>query len=199
MSVLHLDDLDLGPGDVLILVDVQNDFLPGGAMAVPRGHEVIAPLNRAIAAFRRRRLPIFATRDWHPADHRFRNTLPRHCVMGTRGARFAGSLALSSDVHIVSKGADGEAYSGFQGTALKDRLRAVGARHVFCGGLATEYAVRATCIDALDRDFTASILLDAVRALDAQPGDGDRAIAELLALGVLPSEAGAHHVVERRV
>jgi nicotinamidase/pyrazinamidase len=177
------------PGDALIVVDVQNDFLPGGALAVPAGDEVIAPLNRAMLAFERRRLPIFATRDWHPARHcSFRDQggpWPSHCVAGTDGAAFAASLRLPPDVRIVSKAtrAEADAYSGFQGTDLAAHMRRLGCARVFIGGLATDYCVRATALDALAAGFGAVVLTDSVRAVNVHPGDSQRALAEMAARG----------------
>jgi nicotinamidase/pyrazinamidase len=116
-------------GDALVLVDVQNDFLPGGALAVPGANEVIAPLNRSIGEFERHRLPVFATRDWHPGNHcSFRaqgGPWPPHCIAGSQGAQFAAQLQLLPDVHVISKAtrADIDAYSGFQGTDLAQQLR----------------------------------------------------------------------------
>jgi nicotinamidase/pyrazinamidase len=130
-------------GDALIVVDVQNDFLPGGALAVPSGNLVIEPLNRYIRAFERRQAPIFMTRDWHPPDHcSFRaqgGPWPAHCVAGTHGAQFANDLLVPANVRVVSKGTDPahEAYSGFQGTDLAAQLRDMRCIRVVLGGLAT--------------------------------------------------------------
>jgi len=177
------------PGDALIVVDVQNDFLPGGALAVARGDEVIAPLNRWIGQFERQQLPIFATRDWHPRAHcSFKEQggpWPPHCIAGTAGARFPPQLQLSPGVRIVSKATavEPDAYSGFQGTALAEQLRSLGCKRVLVGGLATDYCVRATVLDALRAGFAAVVLADSVRPVDAQPGDGQRALEEMRAHG----------------
>ncbi|MBX6421634.1 MAG: nicotinamidase [Nevskia sp.] len=177
------------PGDALLIVDVQNDFLPGGALAVPHGDQVVPSLNRYIARFRAAQLPVFATRDWHPPDHcSFRaqgGPWPAHCVAGTAGARFAAALELPASAQIVSKAQrpERDAYSGFEGTDLDARLRAAGVRRVFVGGLATEYCVLNTAKDALRHGYAVVLLLDAVRAIDAQPGAGARALEELRRLG----------------
>lgn len=175
----------VGPGDALIVVDVQRDFLPGGALGVPSGDLVIEPLNRAIAAFLRAGLPVFFSRDWHPADHcSFRaqgGPWPPHCVAGTRGATFAAALAVPRDAAVVSK-ADNpqrDAYSAFEDTDLTAQLEASGVRRVFVGGLATDYCVKATVLDARRLGFDVEVLEDAVRAVDVQPGDGERALAEM--------------------
>jgi len=177
------------PGDALIVVDVQNDFLPGGALAIPGGGEVIEPLNHYVRQFVRLQLPVFATRDWHPREHcSFRGQggpWPSHCVAGTHGATFPRELQLPPDVHVVSKATqpESDAYSGFQGTDLMQQLRDLGCTRVFVGGLATEYCVRATVLDARAAGLEVVVLADAIRALDAQPGDGERALAEMKASG----------------
>lgn len=178
------------PDDALIVVDVQRDFLPGGALGVAGGEEVIPVLNRCAAECDRRGLPVFATRDWHPPDHcSFQaqgGPWPVHCVAGTSGAELAPALALPQRTHIVSKATTREkdAYSGFQDTDLTLRLRELGCRRVLIGGLATDYCVRATALDALQAGFEVVVLQDAIRAVEASPGDGARALAELRARGV---------------
>lgn len=180
-----------GRGDALLVVDVQNDFLPGGALGVRHGDEVIAPLNRVIARWRAAGLPLVFTRDWHPADHcSFQaqgGPWPPHCVATTPGAQFASSLAVPPDAIVASKGTDPgrEAYSAFQGTGLADLLRRRGVRRVVIGGLATDYCIRATGVDARVEGFDYAVLADAVRAVDVNPGDGERALAELAANGAL--------------
>lgn len=181
--------VSLQPGDALVIVDVQNDFLPGGSLAVAHGDAVVPALNRAIDVFMARRLPVAATRDWHPEDHcSFRaqgGPWPPHCVAGTPGADFAASLRLPANAIVVSKattpGAD--AYSGFQGTELHDHLRAAGVRRLFVGGLATDYCVLKTVLDAVQLGYEVWVLDDAIRAVNAEPGDGDRANAEMAARG----------------
>lgn len=176
-------------GDALIVVDVQNDFLPGGSLAVPDGDAVVPVLNAAMAEFEQRGLPIFATRDWHPANHcSFRaqgGPWPPHCVAHSEGAVFAPALRLPAAATIVSKAttADKDAYSGFSGTDLDRLLRAAGVRRVFVGGLATDYCVLNTVRDARASGYEVVLLLDAIRAVDVNPGDGDRAIAEMKQLG----------------
>ncbi len=181
-------------GDALLIVDVQNDFLPGGSLAVPRAEEVIAPLNGYLALFARRALPVFATRDWHPVQHcSFREQggpWPQHCVAGSPGAGFAGALRLPESAIVVDKATrpDADAYSGFAGTMLADRLHALGVRRLFVGGLATDYCVQNTVQDALRLGFSVRLLRDAVRAVDAAPGDGENAIARMLEAGAAAIE-----------
>src|ERR1035437_4382049 len=155
-----MDTLTLATGDALIIVDVQNDFLPGGNLAVPHGDEILSPLNGYLDLFARHALPVFAMRDWHPDDHcSFRNRgglWPPHCIAGSAGAQFAAALRLPADARLVSKAthAEGDASSGFTGTGLDGLLRAVGARRLFVGGLATDYCVLNTVRDALSLDYT---------------------------------------------
>jgi nicotinamidase/pyrazinamidase len=180
----------LASSDALLIVDMQNDFLPGGALAVPSGDQVLPPLNGYLRLFADRRLPICATRDWHPANHcSFREQggpWPRHCVADSPGASFAATLKLPANAIVISKGTDPrqEAYSGFQGTDLAERLRQANVRRVFVGGLATEYCVLATVKDALRAGFAVVLLTDAIRAIEAKPGDGARAEQEMVAAGV---------------
>ena len=188
--------IEPGPGDALLVADVQNDFLPGGALAAARAGEVLRPLTEWVNRFWERGRPIFAGRDWHPPDHcsfaAQGGPWPTHCVAGTPGARFAVPLHLEGRAAVVSKGYDRarEAYSAFDGTPLERELRALEVRRLFIGGLTTEYCVRQTALDALKRGFDVVILEDAVRPIDetAQP----RVLAELRAAGaVLLSEVSA--------
>ena len=183
--------IDLTAGDALILVDVQNDFLPGGSLAVPAGNEIIPVLNRYIALFHAHALPIFATRDWHPRDHcsfeRQGGPWPPHCIAATPGAAFPVSLQLPVDTHIVSKAMapDKDAYSGFDDTPLNALLRSVGAARVFIGGIASEYCVLNTVKDALRYGYVTFVLGDAIRAIDTHLNHG-RASAQMSRLGALP-------------
>lgn len=185
-------DFRLHVGDALIVVDVQNDFLPGGSLAVPQGDEVVPVLNEAISRFASKALPVFATRDWHPVDHcSFRERggpWPPHCIAGTQGAEFAPGLALPPQVQVISKAMqrDRDAYSGFEGTDLAGRLRQSNISRVFVGGLTTDYCVFNTVKDALKEGFDTVLLLDAVRAVDVRPGDGEAAIADMLRAGAQP-------------
>src|SRR5262245_48519717 len=173
------------PGDALIVVDVQRDFLPGGPLGVPCGDEVIAPINRAVNAFERAGLPIFYSRDWHPANHvSFKaqgGPWPRHCVAGTDGASFAPTLRVPPSATIISKAtsAEKDAWSAFADTTLALQLRAAGVHRVYVGGLSTDYSVRATVLDAKREGFDVKVLTDAVRAVDVQPGDGQRALQDM--------------------
>jgi nicotinamidase/pyrazinamidase len=178
-----------GVGDALLVVDVQNDFLPGGALAVPQGDAVIAPLNGWIARFTAAGLPVFASRDWHPGGHCSFHAQggpwPPHCVAGSAGAAFAEGLALPPDADVVSKGVDAatEAYSAFADTGLAQLLRVQQVERLFVGGLATDYCVLHTVADALRLGFEVVLLPDAMRAVDVHPGDGAAALQAMHAHG----------------
>ena len=189
----------LRQGDALLVVDVQNDFTPGGALGVPDGDAVIPVLNRWMAAAREADLPIYASRDWHPADHvSFASRggpWPPHCVQGTPGARFHPDLDLKEDVIILSKGdhPDLEAYSAFDKTELAQRLRAAGVERLWIGGLAQDYCVRASTLDAAEAGFQAHVILPATRAITEETGkealDEMRAAGATLETGADPPRA----------
>ncbi len=187
-----LNPMKLQPGDALLVTDVQRDFLPGGRLAVPSGDAVIPVLNRYLALWRNRGLPVFAVRDWHPPGHcSFQEQggpWPLHCVAGTPGAEFAPDLDLPPDAPVTSKGSvlDREAYSGFQETSLHERMRSAGVKRVFVGGLATDYCVLATVRDAVALGYAVGVLTDATKAVDVHPGDGQRALDEMVRLGAEP-------------
>jgi nicotinamidase/pyrazinamidase len=172
----------------LIVVDVQNDFCPGGSLAVERGDEVVAPLNRLIEEFLERGEPVFKSRDWHPARTKhfaaYGGTWPVHCVQNTRGAEFHPDLLDDPRVQIVSKGTgDEDQYSAFDGTNLADILRGQGVAEVLVGGLATDYCVKNTVLDALREGFKVKAVEAAMRAVNLQPGDGARAVEEMRRAG----------------
>jgi nicotinamidase/pyrazinamidase len=185
----------LRAGDALLVVDVQHDFLPGGALGIAAGDRVIAPLNACIDAFVRAGLPVLATRDWHPADHcSFRargGPWPVHCVAGTHGAAFTPGLRLPAGTFIVSKAheRDREAYSSFAGTGMEAELRRLGVRRLVIGGLATDYCVRHTALDARRLGFAVVVLRDAIAAVDARPGDGLGALQAMRDAGVVLAES----------
>jgi len=178
-----------GPADALLVVDVQNDFLPGGALGIKGGDAIVTPINRLLVAWRERGLPVFLSRDWHPAGHcsftAQGGPWPVHCVAGTRGAEFAAALAIAPDDVVISKAtrADKDAYSALDGTPLAGALLARGVRRLFVAGLATDYCVRATGHDARAAGLEVVVLKDAVCAVDVQPGDGERALQELASEG----------------
>jgi nicotinamidase/pyrazinamidase len=188
------DRIFLLPDDALLVVDVQRDFLPGGSLAVAGGDVIIPLLNQWIARFGRAGLPLFATRDWHPANHcsflAQGGEWPEHCVAHTPGAEFAAALVLPSGARVISKATqpESDAYSGFAGTALHEQLQGARVRRLFVGGLATDYCVLNTVQDALRLGYDVELLLDCIRAVDVRPGDGERAIAAMLAAGAVALE-----------
>ncbi|KAI5916410.1 isochorismatase family protein [Thauera sp. 2A1] len=190
--------LALRGGDALVVVDVQRDFLPGGALGVPDGDAVVPVLNRCMELFLRVNLPIVLSRDWHPADHcSFRaqgGPWPPHCIAASPGAAFAPGLAVPEHAHIVSKAttAVADAYSAFQRTGLGERLRSLGCGRLFIGGLATDYCVLATVRDAIGEGFDVVVLRDAMRAVNVHPGDGARAEHDM-------TEAGAQLVTSKQL
>ncbi|MFQ5581614.1 MAG: isochorismatase family protein [Mariprofundaceae bacterium] len=185
--------IKLRAGDALVVVDIQYDFLSGGALAVPEADEVIGPLNRCIAVFSGHGLPVFATRDWHPADHCSFSARggpwPPHCIAGTSGAAFSQALILPEDTVIISKAteADTDAYSGFDGTQLHSALREQGVKRLFIGGLATDYCVKQTVLDACKLDYETHVLVDAVRAVNVRPDDEDNAFQTMRDAGAIPA------------
>jgi nicotinamidase/pyrazinamidase len=185
----------LGLADALLIVDVQNDFCPGGALPVRDGDRVVPVLNRWIDAARAGGAAVVASRDWHPTGHvSFRSrggAWPPHCVQNTSGAAFHPRLRLPADAVIVSKGADPDhdAYSAFGGTSLAVDLRRRGVLHLWVGGLAEDYCVRATVLDALNAGFEVHLIADAVRPVDVHPGDGLRARQEMRDAGCIVEEA----------
>ena len=184
----------MATGDALIIVDVQNDFCAGGALAVQAGDEVVPVLNEYINKFAAAGLPIFAMRDWHPEKTRHFNTdggpWPPHCVRGSAGADFHPELRLTKNTVVVSKGtaADDDSYSGFDavntdGVRLNELLRQSGVERIFVGGLATDYCVKHTVIDGLKNGFKVVLLTDAIRGVNLQPQDSADAIKAMLQSG----------------
>jgi nicotinamidase/pyrazinamidase len=181
-------------GDGLLLVDPQNDFCPGGSLPVVGGDRVMPILSDWAAAAQRAGVPIFVSRDWHPqrTTHfkEFGGVWPPHCVRGTHGAEFHPGFRLPSNVTVVSKGTGEteDAYSAFQarddnGTELAALLEQSGVHHLYLGGLATDYCVKFSTLDALGKGYTVTLIPDAVRAVNVQVGDGEKALAEMRAAG----------------
>ena len=173
------------PRKALIVVDVQNDFCPGGSLAVAHGEEVVAPLNKLMTEFLDRGEPVFKTRDWHPEKTKhfaaYGGTWPVHCVQNTRGAEFHPDLLDDPRVTVISKGFDESAdgYSGFDGTELGKKLRDDGIEEVWVGGLATDYCVKETVLGARREGFKVKALADAMRPVNVNPDDGKNAIEEM--------------------
>lgn len=183
------------PNSALLIVDVQNDFCPGGSLAVAGGDEVVPVLNAYADEFAAAGLPVLSDRDYHPprTTHfaQYGGAWPPHCVQGTSGAEYHPQLRLpASTIHLVKgTGDDEDAYSVFQGRdessgqSLTAILSERGIRMLYVGGLATDYCVKATVLDGLKAGLDMVLLQDAVRAVNVQPGDGERAIEEMQAAG----------------
>lgn len=197
------EDVFLQPEDTLSVTDVQNDFLPGGALGVPDGDRIITPLNRIIALFHKDRVPLFFTRDWHPPDHcsflKQGGAWPPHCVSNTTGADFSSGLYIPQSAIIISKGTekDSEQYSTFyghdaEGHTQSSLMKKFGVRRIFIAGLATDYCVLNSVKDALAEGYEVYVLADAVRAVDVNPGDGQRAVEQMI-------QGGAKMVMADRI
>jgi len=176
-------------GDALLVVEMQNDFCPGGALPVEEGDRVVPVLNRWIRAARERGIPVYASRDWHPRGHvsfvEAGGEWPPHCVQDTEGARFHIDLELPDDVVLVTKGVrfDRDQYSAFNETGLETRFRRDGVRRLFVGGLALDVCVRATVLDALRAGLEVRLLVDATRPLSEE--GGRRALEEMESAGAI--------------
>lgn len=178
----------------LLIVDVQNDFCPGGSLPVPAGDRVVPLLNLYIDLFRQNGCPVFASRDWHPAKSchfkAYGGIWPVHCVQGSKGAEFHPDLRLSSDLIVLSKGKNPKRddYSAFHGTT-DDHIPLIRCLHdrkitrLFVGGLATDYCVKETVLEGLREGFSVTLLEDAVAGVDMTPGDSEKAIAEMTETG----------------
>lgn len=182
--------VDITHFDALVLVDIQNDFCIG-SLAVKNACSIIETVNVYINLFQRKERPIIATRDWHPKNHssfkEFGGLWPAHCIEGSFGAQFFRDLQLPSNSIIISKAtnADQDAYSGFDGTNLNNKLKDLGIKRLFVGGLATDYCVKATILDALNLNYTTFFLLDASRAVNINPEDEIHSINEMLKAGAI--------------
>jgi nicotinamidase/pyrazinamidase len=179
--------MNISDSDALIVVDVQNDFCAGGALAVPGGDDVVEVINWLMPTFDH----VIATQDFHPPGHSSfteqGGPWPEHCVQGTLGAEFHPGLDTDKIKVVVRKGTDPatDGYSGFAGTDLADRLGSLDVTRVFITGLATDYCVRATAIEAIENGFDVVVVTDAVRAVDAEAGDGKQAVDEMRSAGAI--------------
>jgi nicotinamidase/pyrazinamidase len=171
--------------DALLVIDVQNDFCPGGALAVPDGDAVVPIINVLMPNFDH----VFATQDFHPPGHSSfveqGGPWPEHCVQGTEGAALHPKLDVTALDGIVQKGTDPntDGYSAFAGTDLISELTRLGVQRVFVAGLATDYCVKSTTIEAIDHGFEAVVLTDTIRAVNVKPRDGEDALADMESAG----------------
>lgn len=177
---------EIRPDDALVIVDVQRDFLPGGALGVAGGDRVLAPIQALAPRFRR----VYATRDWHPADHSsFAHNggpWPVHCVAGSPGAAFDPRLPLGDVDVVVDKGTlrDTDGYSAFAATPLADDLRKHAIHRVFICGIATDYCVKMSALEAQENGFEPVVLEDASAAVNVLPGDEERALQAVRDAGI---------------
>jgi len=180
----------------LLVVDIQKDFCPGGALSVAEGDEIIPNLNRYIEIFLDKKLPVFITRDLHPKDtkhfKRFGGVWPEHCVEGTEGAEFHPDLKVAPGPVVISKGMDPEedSYSAFQaadskGTGFSELLKGYGVGEIFVGGIATDFCVKYTALDALEAGLKVTILTDAIKGVNLKPPDSAEAIKEMAGKGAM--------------
>jgi nicotinamidase/pyrazinamidase len=178
----------------LLIVDVQNDFCPGGALAVADADHIVPVLNKYVTRFVEKGLPVYASRDWHPEKTKhfkeFGGPWPRHCVQKTRGAEFHPDLKLPDGLEIMTKGmsAEDHGYSAFEGVdteghQLADLLKKDGVRHLYVGGLCTDYCVRTSVLDGRIAGFDVILLLDAIRGIDVEEGDVARALDQMFRFG----------------
>ncbi|MBN1689257.1 MAG: nicotinamidase [Candidatus Omnitrophica bacterium] len=179
--------MQIQKSDALVIVDLQNDFCPKGALAVPGGDEIVEPINQILPLFS----CIVTTQDWHPPDHssfaKQGGSWPPHCVQGTPGALLHPAL-VQDKVHLKIKKADApdfDAYSGFEGTKLARELRGRNIERVFIVGLATDYCVKQTALDAVNEGFRTVVVTDLVRAVNVHPGDGEKALGDMKKAGIL--------------
>ena len=180
-------------GDALLIDDVQNDFFPGGALAVKGGDEILPVLHGYVDLFQWHGLPIYLSQDWHPPNHcSFREQggpWPIHCVAGSTGARPPSSFPIPETATIIQKATrpDHDAYSAFQDTPLHEHLQAAGIRKLFIGGLATDYCVLNTVRDARVLGYHVCLLTDAIKAVSAAEEDGRKAEEAMIRLGTIPT------------
>ena len=181
--------------DALLITDIQKDFLPGGALPVDGGDEIIPVLNDYIRRFEDAKGHVLASRDWHPSNHvSFKaqgGPWPPHCIQETTGAKFSPDLKLPKHTVVISKATnpEREAYSAFDGTSLAHELRTLGVKRLFIGGLATDYCVVNTVVDARKLGFETVVLVDATLGINVEPGDVDRAIETMLENGAQQATA----------
>ena len=186
-----MKNISITNSSAIIAVDLQNDFCPGGALPVPEGETVVPVMNLYIAKFNEIGLPVFFTKDWHPLNHVSFKTAggiwPEHCVQDTHGAELNPGLLIPGSAVIIEKGRepDKDAYSAFHGTSLEALLRKGNISRLFIGGLATDYCVRSTVLDALHAGFEVIFLSNASKGVDVNPGDSERAIDEMLKAGAV--------------
>lgn len=179
----------------LLIVDMQNDFCPGGALGIKDGDKIIPAINKYIKIFSEKKLPIFASRDWHPKKTQhfkeFGGVWPRHCIQNSKGAEFHPKLKLPKEAILLYKGMDPEkeSYSVFQaqeqnGMSFLNLLKIWGVEEIYIGGLAADYCVKFSALDALKERFKVKLLVDAIKGVNLKPEDSESAIRKMLGSGV---------------
>ena len=193
-----MSTIEYGPGTALLVVDVQNDFAdPKGSLYVQEGEHVVPIINRQIDRAQAAGVPVVYTMDWHPPDTphfaKYGGKWPVHCVRNTWGAELHPDLKVAGEIIQKAKGPE-DGYSGFsvehlptgerRETGLEQLLRERGVNHVVIAGLATDYCVKETALDAVRKGFDADVITEATRPVEVEPGDGERALRELEQAGV---------------
>jgi len=179
----------------LLIVDMQNDFFPGGALGIKDGDKIIPAINKYIKIFSEKKLPIFSSRDWHPKKtthfKEFGGIWPRHCIQNSKGAEFHPKLKLPKEAILLYKGMDPEkeSYSVFQardqnGMSFLNLLKILGVEEIYIGGLATDYCVKFSALDALKERFKVKLLVDAIKGVNLKSEDSESAIREMAGSGV---------------
>jgi nicotinamidase/pyrazinamidase len=174
----------------LLIIDLQNDFCPGGSLGVPGGDSILPVVNKYIKIFSRKKFPIFASRDWHPVRTKhfkdFGGIWPAHCIQGTKGAAFHPKLKLPKEAILLYKGMDPfqDSYSVFHSEDISGRsfpaiLNFLGIKELYIAGLATDYCVKFSVLDALKKGFKVKLLTDAIKGVNLKAGDAEKAIKEM--------------------
>jgi len=182
------------PKKALLVVDAQNDFCPGGALGVPEGDKIIPKINQYVKVFQKKKLPIFVSRDWHPARTKhfkdFGGIWPVHCIQNTKGAAFHPRFKMPKEAHFLYKGMnpDQDSYSVFQaeddmGMSFVKLLNLMKIGELYIAGLATDYCVKFTALDALKQGYKVKVLIDAIKGVDLKPSDSQKAIKEIVKKG----------------
>lgn len=183
-----MKDINL-ENSALIVVDMQNDFLPGGSLEVPNSDTIIPIINEYIEFFEKHQSLIVFTRDWHPENHiSFKENggiWPRHCIQNTKGAEIHSEIYIPKESLIISKAFEPtiEAYSGFQNTNLHEELQRRNIKNLYICGVATDYCVLNTVIDALEKGYKVYLLVDAIKGVDIKPNDSEEAIKKMISKG----------------
>jgi nicotinamidase/pyrazinamidase len=185
-----------GAKQALIVVDIQRDFCPGGALPVTDGDKIIPAVNELVHVFEKAGLPVFFTRDWHPRNHvsfkAYGGPWPPHCIQNTPGASFHPSLAIPSEAKVIDKGTlqAEDAYSGFQGTDLAHKLRDLHVKQIYVAGLATDYCVKNTVLDGAAKGFETYVITDCVKGVNVKRTDSANALGTMLSQGAVQTTSG---------